>query len=94
MFPGHPCDDRRFSILIGKCINPNVPGAIPNWIGAPPYRLLEKTKDLVPAPLCSTDNSKRRRLYANTCRCAEGEDSYELEEDGTVRGNCTGYLWA
>ena len=54
------------------------------------HRLLDKTKDLFAAPLCSTDNSKRRRLYSNTCRCAEGEDTYELEADGTIRGNCTG----
>ena len=34
-----PCDDRFFSIQDGKCIDVSVPGAIPNWFGAPSVRL-------------------------------------------------------
>ena len=89
-FPGHECNALRFSILVGRCINPSVPGAIPNWRGAPSFRLLEPTKDLFPAPHCSSKKSKERRKYRNTCRCSEGEDAVEIAPDGKVRGNCTG----
>lgn len=85
------CNEKRFSIIVGKCINPAVPGAIPNWFGAPPYRLLEPTNQLFEAPVCdSSIEGINRRHYDNTCRCAEGEDTVELALDGTVRGNCTG----
>ena len=46
---GLACDDRRFEILEGRCVNPAVPGAIPNWFGAPSYKLLPPTEDLFKA---------------------------------------------
>lgn len=36
-----PCDDRFFSLQEGQCIDVSVPGAIPNWHGAPIVRLGE-----------------------------------------------------
>ena len=92
---GRACNDKRFEIIVGKCINPQVPGAIPNWFGAPAFRLLEKTQQLFPAPFCSGKGraSKSRPKYSNTCRCAEGQDAFEITTDGTVRGNCTGYVF-
>ena len=33
------CDHRFFSLQEGKCIDVSVPGAIPNWYGAPIVRL-------------------------------------------------------
>ena len=35
----NPCDERFFSIQDGKCIDVSVPGAIPNWFGAPAVKL-------------------------------------------------------
>ena len=67
-----------------------VPGAIPNWKGAPSHRLLEPTKKVFPAPLCTNAKAKRKRKYRNTCRCASGEDAVEVAPDGKIRGNCTG----
>ena len=31
-------------------------------------------------------------LSNNNGRCAEGEDTYEIDTDGSIRGNCTGYF--
>ena len=93
MHIGRECNDLRFEITVGECINPAVPGAIPNWAGAPSFKLLQKTKELFPAPQCrvaASEKNRRLRLYDNTCRCAEGLDAFEVKEDGTVRGNCTG----
>ena len=83
-------------------MNPAVPGAIPNWVGAPTYRLLDPTPDLFRAPLCSSSSQankstssgfrNEKRLYENTCRCAQGDDAVELAADGSIRGNCTGYV--
>ena len=89
---GRECNDLRFSILEGRCINPAIPGAIPNWKGAPSYRLLKQTEDLFPAPLCRNEGTvkSRRRQYENTCRCAGGEDAIEISPTGKIRGNCTG----
>jgi len=89
---GHECNDLRFSILAGTCINPAVPGAIPNWKGAPAHRLLPPTKEseLFPAPFCTSSTAKERRRYRNTCRCAQGEDAIDIGPDGRERGNCTG----
>ena len=91
---GRECNDKRFEIIVGKCINPQVPGAIPNWFGAPAFRVLEKTEQLFPAPFCSKKgrSSKARPKYKDTCHCAEGQDAFEITTDGTVRGNCTGYV--
>ena len=33
--PGLECDEKFYSIEEGKCIDVTVPGAIPNWLGAP-----------------------------------------------------------
>ena len=91
LLSGRECNDKRFAIIVGQCINPAVPGAIPNWRGAPPYRLLEPTTDLFKAPLCdSTFSAQQNRKYRNTCRCAEGDDAFEIADDGTIRGNCSG----
>ena len=49
---GLECNERRFSIIEGRCVNPAVPGAIPNWFGAPAYKLLPPTEDLFRAPIC------------------------------------------
>ena len=82
-------------------MNPAVPGAIPNWVGAPTYRLQDPTPDLFRAPLCSSSQANKstssgfrneKRLYENTCRCAQGDDAVELAADGSIRGNCTGYV--
>ena len=97
VFTGYECDDRRFSIIEGQCVNPAVPGAIPNWAGAPTYRLLDPTPDLFRAPLCQANKSsgfKNERLYENTCRCAQGDDAVEFAADGSIRGNCTGYVYS
>ena len=32
---GLECNDKFYSIEEGKCIDVTVPGAIPNWFGAP-----------------------------------------------------------
>ena len=87
---GNECNDLRFSIITGSCINPAVPGAIPDWKGAPSYRLQRLTDDLFPAPPCKRAAAVKQRKYANTCRCAEGEDTIEIGGDGQIRGNCTG----
>ncbi len=62
---GRECNDLRFSILVGRCINPNVPGAIPNWKGAPSFRVLKPTpdEDLFPAPPCSSTTINKQKLY-------------------------------
>ena len=91
-FTGYECNERRFSIIEGQCVNPAVPGAIPNWAGAPTYRLIEATPDLFRAPLCESSSGRKPRLYENTCRCAQGEDAVEIAFDGSIRGNCTGYV--
>ena len=44
---GLECNDQRFEILEGLCVNPDVPGAIPNWVGAPAYKLLPKTEGYI-----------------------------------------------
>ena len=49
---GLDCNEQRFSIIEGRCVNPAVPGAIPNWFGAPAYKLLPPTEDLFRAPIC------------------------------------------
>ena len=67
-----------------------MPGAIPDWRGAPSYRLQKLNDDLFPAPPCDKPSSKKARVYRNTCRCAEGEDTIEIGRDGQTRGNCTG----
>ena len=51
--------------------------------------LLEPTADLFPAPLCKNKGVKRR-LYKNSCRCAEGATAVDYGRDGRPRGNCTG----
>ena len=91
-FSGNECNDRRFAIIEGVCVNPAVPGAIPNWIGAATYRLSEPTEDLFRAPICraTSNGDRKQRLYENTCRCAQGEDTLEISDDGSIRGNCTG----
>ena len=40
----NPCDDKFFSIQEGKCIDVSVPGAIPNWFGAPVVKLGKNDK--------------------------------------------------
>ena len=37
------CHDEFFSLQEGKCIDVSVPGAIPNWAGAPTVRLGEES---------------------------------------------------
>lgn len=84
------CDDSYFSIQEGKCIDVSVPGAIPNWFGAPVVKLLDPTERLVPAPRCLT-KGKVERLYDNTCRCARGNTAVDTSPvTGLPRGNCTG----
>ena len=84
------CDDRYFSIQEGKCIDVSVPGAIPNWAGAPVVKLLEPTPKLLPAPTCQNKGSVER-LYDNTCRCARGNTAVDVSRaTGLPRGNCTG----
>eukprot|EP00090_Calanus_glacialis_P046480 TRINITY_DN9154_c0_g1_i1.p1 TRINITY_DN9154_c0_g1~~TRINITY_DN9154_c0_g1_i1.p1 ORF type:complete len:403 (-),score=92.87 TRINITY_DN9154_c0_g1_i1:93-1301(-) len=83
------CDDKYFSIQEGKCIDVSVPGAIPNWFGAPVVKLLEETSDLFPAPVCRNKGAAVR-LYDNTCRCARGLDATDYGPSGQPRGNCTG----
>ena len=92
---GRECNDKRFEIIVGECVNPAVPGAIPNWFGAPAFRLLDKTEQLFPAPFCNKRGKSRkiRPKYKDTCHCAEGQDAFEITKDGTVRGNCTGYVY-
>jgi len=82
------CDDRYFSIEEGKCIDVTVPGAIPNWVGAPIVKLEPPTELLFPAPVCK--NKGNRREYANTCRCDRGETALDFDLRGIPRGNCTG----
>ena len=89
VFSGVECDDKYFSIQEGKCIDVSVPGAIPNWFGAPAVKLLDPTKDLVPAPVCKSKGSTVR-LYDNTCRCVRGETAVDFDLRGKARGNCTG----
>jgi len=83
------CDDKYFSIQEGKCIDVSVPGAIPNWFGAPAVKLLDPTIDLVTAPVCKTRGAAVR-LYDNTCRCVRGETAVDFDLRGRARGNCTG----
>jgi len=83
------CDDKYFSIQEGKCIDVSVPGAIPNWFGAPAVKLLNPTTGLVPAPVCKNKGAAVR-LYDNTCRCVRGETAVDLDLRGSPRGNCTG----
>jgi len=83
------CDDKYFSIQEGKCIDVSVPGAIPNWFGAPAVKLEPATQDLFDAPLCKS-KGKVVRLYDNTCRCDRGESAVDLDTRGRIRGNCTG----
>ena len=83
------CDDKYFSIQEGKCIYVSVPGAIPNWFGAPAVKLLDSTTGLVPAKTCKNKGAAVR-LYDNTCRCVRGETAVDLDLRGTPRGNCTG----
>jgi len=83
------CDEKYFSIQEGKCIDVSVPGAIPNWFGAPVVKLLDETPDLFPAPVCKTKGAAAR-LYDNTCRCARGQDATDYTPSGQPRGNCTG----
>ena len=87
--PGLECDDEYFSIQEGKCIDVSVPGAIPNWLGAPVVKLLEETPDLFPAPVCKNKGAAVR-LYDNTCRCARGQAATDYTHSGQARGNCTG----
>ena len=85
-----PCDDAFFSIQEGKCIDVSVPGAIPNWLGAPVVKLLPPTPKLLPAPTCQTKGHVER-LYHNTCRCARGSTALDVSTaTGLPRGNCTG----
>ena len=83
------CDDKYFSIQEGKCIDVSVPGAIPNWFGAPAVKLLDSTTGLVPAKTCKNKGAAVR-LYDNTCRCVRGETAVDFDLRGTPRGNCTG----
>ena len=39
VYLGVECDDRYFSLEDGTCIDVSVPGAIPNWFGAPAVKL-------------------------------------------------------
>jgi len=83
------CDDKYFSIQEGKCIDVSVPGAIPNWFGAPTVKLEEANPDLFPAPVCQS-KGKAKRLYENTCRCSRGKAALDFDLHGNPRGNCTG----
>jgi len=83
------CDDKYFSIQNGKCIDVTVPGAIPNWFGAPAVKLEEPTADLFPAPVCATKGATQR-FYDNTCRCVRGQTATDYNPRGRARGNCTG----
>jgi len=83
-----PCDDRYFSIEEGKCIDVSVPGAIPNWIGAPVVKLEKPTEFLTQAPVCK--NKGPTRSYKNTCRCDRGPTALDFDLLGAPRGNCTG----
>ena len=85
-----PCDDAFFTIQEGKCIDVSVPGAIPNWLGAPVVKLLPPTPKLLPAPTCQSKGHVER-LYHNTCRCARGSTALDVSTaTGLPRGNCTG----
>ena len=68
-----------------------MPGAIPNWFGAPVVKLLDETPDLFPAPVCKNKGAAVR-LYDNTCRCARGQDATDYTPSGQPRGNCTGWV--
>jgi len=83
------CDDKYFSIQEGKCIDISVPGAIPNWFGAPAVKLESPTRDLFTAPACKSKKGTVR-FYDNTCRCVRGESAIDLAHNGQIRGNCTG----
>jgi len=83
------CDDKYFSIQEGKCIDISVPGAIPNWFGAPAVKLESPTRDLFKAPACKSKKGTVR-FYDNTCRCVRGESAIDLAHNGQIRGNCTG----
>ena len=86
-----PCDDAFFSIQEGECIDVSVPGAIPNWVGAPVVKLLPPTPKLQPAPTCQSKGHVER-LYTNTCRCARGSTALDVSPvTGLPRGNCTGF---
>jgi len=83
------CDDKYFSIEEGKCIDVSVPGAIPNWKGAPAVRLEDPETKLYDAPVCQKKGGAVR-LYDNTCRCVRGETALDYDLQGKPRGNCTG----
>ena len=75
--PEFECDDEYFSIQEGKCIDVSVPGAIPNWEGAPVVKLLQPTAELLEAPRCGS-RDQVERLYDNTCRCDRGSTALDL----------------
>jgi len=83
------CDEKFYSIEEGKCIDVTVPGAIPNWFGAPAVKLEDPETDLFEAPVCRNKGAQAR-LYDNTCRCARGATALDFDLLGTARGNCTG----
>lgn len=83
------CDHKYFSIEEGKCIDVSVPGAIPNWKGAPAVKLEDPEPNLFDAPVCRNKGAAVR-LYDNTCRCARGETALDYDLLGKPRGNCTG----
>jgi len=83
------CNEKYFSIQEGKCIDVTVPGAIPNWFGAPAVKLEEPTAELFPAPVCATKGATQR-FYDNTCRCVRGKTATDYDTRGRARGNCTG----
>ena len=89
LFLGLECDDKYFSIQEGKCIDISVPGAIPNWFGAPAVKLESPNRDLFQAPACKIKKGTVR-FYDNTCRCVRGESAIDLSSNGQIRGNCTG----
>jgi len=82
------CNDRYFSLEEGTCIDVSVPGAIPNWEGAPAVKLEKPTELLFDTDVCKTKGT--RRQYANTCRCDRGETAQDYDTVGKPRGNCTG----
>jgi hypothetical protein len=83
------CDDKYFSLKEGTCIDKSVPGAVPNWFGAPTVYLDEPTEVLFPAPVCKSKIN--RREYENTCRCDTTDTAITWDSNGISRGNCTGY---
>ena len=59
---GLECNEQRFEILEGLCVNPAVPGALPNWFGAPAYKLLPPTEDLFKARFYEAENQKKKKM--------------------------------